>query len=300
MSGCGLYTESTAEAPGGDRSCHRDIMDVAPALARLGGLATRKQLHQLGCDARAIVAYLDAGGRVVRRSWVAAPDADPDALRAVALGGILGGESALRSYGVWVSHNTGLCVAVKPGTSRLLPLQAAEYRIYPRSFAWPTGIRWRVDVLAALVQLAPRVESQHFVASVDSALQTGRVATARLDDLFARLPRRFAPLRSLLDARAESGIESIFRLAAVSEGWSVAVQVAIRGVGRVDFVINGWLVIEVDGDRWHSTPQQRARDRAREAELVRLGMRSHRFDYHQVMFDLEGCIEVVRMLLARV
>ena len=273
-------------------------MDVSTALARFGGLATRNQLRQLGCGTRAIAKYLEKAGRSVRRSWVAAPNADPLAVRAVGLGGMLGGESALRSYGVWVSHNTGLCVAVKPGTSRLPGLADHEYRIYPHDHVWPTGIRWRADAVSALVQLAPRVDSQHLIASIDSALYTRVLAASRLDDLFARLPRRFARLRLLIDARAESGIESLFRIAAVGEGWSVAVQVAIRHVGRVGFVINGWLVIEVDGDSWHSTPEQRARDRAREAELVRQGMRSHRFDYRQVMSDLEGCIEVTRALLA--
>jgi very-short-patch-repair endonuclease len=150
----------------------------------------------------------------------------------------------------------------------------------------------------ALAQLATRVEWQHFIASVDSALYTGVLSMNRLDELFARLPLRLARLRRLVDARAESGIETLFRLAARQEGWTVSIQVYIRGVGRVDLVINGWLVIEIEGDRWHSTPAQRAKDRAREAELVRRGMRSHRFDYHQVMSDLPGCIEVARILLA--
>jgi very-short-patch-repair endonuclease len=273
-------------------------MDVASALSRFGGLATRKQLRQLGCGDRTIRAYADSVGRVVRRSWVAAPNADPLAVRAVSLGGILGGESALRSLGLWVSHHRGLCVAVRPGTSRLPRLADGEYRIYPHDFARPKSIQWRADVVSALVQLARRVEGRHFVASVDSALHSHVLAASRLDDLFARLPARFARQRSMVDARAESGIESLFRVAAVSQGWTVEVQVFIDGIGRVDFVINGWLVIEVDGDRWHSTPEQRARDRAREALLVQRGMRSHRFAYGQVMGDLDMCIEVVRTLLA--
>lgn len=273
-------------------------MDVTWALSRFGGLATRKQLRQLGCGDRAITAYVASTGQAVRRSWVAAPDADRQAVRAVALGGLLGGESALRSLGVWVSHDRGLCVAVKPGTSRLPPLGAAEYRVYPHDFSWPSGMRWRADIVSALVQLAPSVEAEHFVASVDSALHTRALAASRVDDVFTRLPSRFAKLRRMLDARSESGIESLFRFAALQEGWSVDVQVVIRGVGRVDFVIDGWLVIEVDGDQWHSTPEQRSRDRAREAELVKQGKRGHRFSYAQVMYDIDGCMDVTRMLLA--
>lgn len=275
------------------------MSSVASALSRFGGLATRSQLRDLGCSAQSIRRFAAEGGaRCIRRSWLASPSAEPEAVRAVELGGILGGESALRSLGVWVSHNTGLCVAAPPGSNHLPPLGRDEYRIYPRTFHWPAGKRWRTDAISALLHLSSRVESIHFIASVDSALATKVMSVAQLSELFSRLPRRFRRLRGLINPRAQSGIESILRVAAVLEGWSVELQVAIPRVGRVDIVINGWLVIETDGDQWHSSPQQRARDRARDAELVRQGMRSHRFGYSQVMGDLEGCLAVIRALLA--
>jgi very-short-patch-repair endonuclease len=51
------------------------------------------------------------------------------------------------------------------------------------------------------------------------------------------------------------------------------------GVGYVDLLIDGWLVIELDGDEWH---EPRA-DKARDSLLVRQGFRSQRFDYNQVI-----------------
>ena len=105
-------------------------MDVARALARFGGLATRAQLRQSGCTDHQIRAYIDTGAvRVIRRSWLATAKAPREAVRAVELGGILGGESALRSLGVWVSHDTGLCVAAPRTASRLPVLDDGEYRV---------------------------------------------------------------------------------------------------------------------------------------------------------------------------
>ncbi|QDZ15128.1 endonuclease domain-containing protein [Humibacter ginsenosidimutans] len=272
---------------------------IASELSRRGGLATRSQLRVVGCSARSLRRFADDGNaRSIRRSWLATPQAEPDAVRAVELGGILGGESALRSFGVWVSHNTGLCVATPPGASHLPTLGDDEYRVYPHDFAWPEGKRWRTDIVSALAQLAARVEPVHFIASVDSALNTNVMTAPQLADLFARLPRRFRRLRRLIEPRAESGLESIVRVAAMLEGWKVEVQVAVPRVGRVDLVINGWLVIETDGDQWHSSATQRAKDRRRDAGLVRRGMRCHRFGYAQVMGDLDGCIEIIRTLLA--
>ena len=51
------------------------------------------------------------------------------------------------------------------------------------------------------------------------------------------------------------------------------------GDGRVDLLIDGWLVIELDGDEFHDP----VADRERNAALVRLGYRVHRFGYDQVI-----------------
>jgi very-short-patch-repair endonuclease len=272
---------------------------VARTLVRLQGLATRAQLRQNGCTDHEIRDYVAAGfAKTVRRSWLAAPAARREAVRAVELGGILGGESALRSMGVWVSHNTGLCVAAPRTASRLPPLRDGEYRVHPHTFVWPEGIRRRMGVVDALVVLAGRVSYQHLVASIDSALHEGVLSARQLDELFARLPARLRFARALVEPLSASGIETIFRLAAIAVGWHVQVQVDIPGIGLVDHLIDGWLIVETDGDEFHSSRQQRAKDRSRDAAAVRKGMRSHRFGYEQIMNDLDECIEVVADILA--
>jgi very-short-patch-repair endonuclease len=276
--------------------CDYFCMSLSSDLARLGGLARRSKLLALGHSPYELRRFVASGAaEPLRRSWLVTPSANPLAVRAVALGGVLGGESALRSLGVWVSGNGGLCVVAPPTASRLPALAPGEYRLRPHDFSWPAG--WRTGAVAALDVLTRRVTTVHAIASIDSALHGGLMPPEHLDALFARLPRRYRALRPLLNGRCESGIESILRVAAQLAGWHVDVQVMIPGIGRVDLLINGWLIIEADGDSWHSSRQQRARDRARDAAAVRRGMRSHRFGHEQIMGDLEGCIEVIRSYL---
>ena len=112
-----------------------------------------------------------------------------------------------------------------------------------------------------------------------------------------RMPRRVRRLQRHLDASAESGLETLLRLAMRERGWRVESQVGIPGVGRVDFVVDGWLVIEADGSAWHDDHESIGRDRQRNAALVLRGYRWHRFGYAQIMHDLAGCMAVIDALL---
>ena len=71
-----------------------------------------------------------------------------------------------------------------------------------------------------------------------------------------------------------------FRLAML--GIATRSQVAIAGVGSVDFVIGTALVIEVDGKQYHTDEVRFEKDRRRDARLSALGYRVLRFSYRQV------------------
>jgi very-short-patch-repair endonuclease len=275
------------------------MRDLAFDLRRRGGLATRTQLRAMGQSARRIRAAVESG-EVLRhgRSWVALPDANREATRAVAARGILGGESALRSYRIWVSKHTGTCIVSAPTASRLPSLDPGEYRLWR---ADPPAPRtpWRVGVVDALAEYLPRIaDPRDAAATLDSALNRRLLTPDDLERLMRRMPRRIRRLRPRLDGRAESGLETMLRLAIRDEGWTVESQVEITGVGRVDLVIDGWLVIEADGSGWHDDHEAIERDRERNGALVLRGYRWHRFGYPQVMGDLAGCIAVIRALLA--
>ena len=51
---------------------------------------------------------------------------------------------------------------------------------------------------------------------------------------------------------------------------------------RVDLLIDGWLVIEIDSEEWHSST--RLADSRRDSDLIRRGYRVKHFDYAEVVF----------------
>jgi len=158
--------------------------------------------------------------------------------------------------------------------------------------------QWRMSVQDSLLQYAKLGSEEDVTAAFDSALNTGLLSRSALDDVFSVMPRRLRRLLSRIDGKAASGLETLLRLAAEAEGWHVEIQVEIAGVGRVDVLIDGWLVIELDGARWHDNHQSQEEDRRRDAELVRRGYRWHRFRSSQVLTQMPLCIDVIRTILA--
>ena len=95
-------------------------------------------------------------------------------------------------------------------------------------------------------------------------------------------------LLALADGRAQSGLETLARLRLRSRGLKIRVQVTIPPVGRVDLLVGDRLVIELDGDEWHSTREQREEDRRRDSALVARGYLVMRAGYHRVLDDWDA------------
>jgi hypothetical protein len=261
---------------------------------RFGGLARRSRLRELGASARSVSTAIDLGVlQVPRRGWVCTARAPAEAVRAVELGGILGGASALRSYGIWVD-GTDLIVATAPSASRLPPLRMNERRTWlSERFAGSPARPWRVSVGDALLQHAKVVDRPSLIASVDSALYTHRLTTSEFGRVLAALPQHLRAIRRQVDGRSMSGTESKLRLACVAAGLRVELQASIANVGFVDLLIDGWLIVEVDSHEFHDTPVHQHNDRVRDGNAV-LGDYGHlRFDYQLVQFELGWCVEVI-------
>lgn len=137
------------------------------------------------------------------------------------------------------------------------------------------------------------------VSVLDCALRQGRVEPAELAGLPARTgpwAARVAHAVSLIDPKAQSVLESAARVLLLqADVGSVASQVHVPRVGWVDFVIDGWLVIETDGRAVHL--DSFAEDRRRDAELVRAGFVVLRFTYADVERRPQWVVQVVRAAL---
>jgi very-short-patch-repair endonuclease len=248
-------------------------------------------------------------GRVVRaRRDHYLPATAPDAvLRAVRVGGRLTCLSLLTLLNVFVLETSHLHVHMTRGSSRMRSPHDRRRRLEPRvsrgvRLHWgplieAVGQRACVSVLDAIAHAVLCQAPRATVATLDSALHKGLVTMVELRDLFERLPQRFRVLLSLVDARAESGPESLMRLMLRGLGCAVELQVQFEGVGRVDLVVDGWLVIECDSEEYHSDWARQVADRNRDLQLAARGYCTIRPTANAIMWHPEVVLAAVRGLL---
>ena len=134
---------------------------------------------------------------------------------------------------------------------------------------------------------------------VDAALRLRLVTTAALHALL-KGPGSVAARQKLLaaDGRSGSPIESVARLGLQKAGFTVVPQVYIPGVGRVDLLIDGWLVVELDGFAFHAEREHYREDRRRANALTAQGYVLLRFSFEDVMSNLDGLVAAVRATYA--
>lgn len=269
-------------------------VSVDDSLKERGYLARASTLAAAGVSRAAIAAAVRSGRiRRVVRPWIASSFAERDAVIAVVNRGRLTDASALGSYGVWRGLDRSIHVLLpphSPGTVAVsrTPITAfAAPRIETNGVerhwgdAPPAPMEWRVPPAYALASFARSQRDDMFVAAVDSAVHSKVLPPSDLPLLRSLLPNRLARCLSQVDGRAEAGCETLARIRLAPLGRSIDIQVWI-GPHRVDLLIDGWLVIEIDSEEWHSST--RLADSRRDSDLIRRGYRVKHFDYAEVMF----------------
>lgn len=247
--------------------------DTAP-----GHALTYPDLRASGATRAGVRSALAEGSLVRARRNVYLDASSPRAVReAQRVGGRLDCVSAVAEAGIFVLDKSGLHVQVEPERSRLRSPHSRTTRL---SGTQGVVVHWRacdagslhtvplVEALAAAVRCqSPRAA----IATLDNALFTGAIDEEGLAEVFARLPARYRVLRPLVDARAEAGSETLARLLLRGQGFDVRVQVQIDGVGRVDLVVDDWIVVECDSRAHHGGWEAQERDRLRDLRLAERG-----------------------------
>lgn len=231
----------------------------------------------------------------IRKGTYMRADAPQIAINAAAAGGRLDCVSLLQHLGVFVLETPVLHVQMEHGFTRVAPRSPATVRHWRVCAAAPTEVF--VDIVGALLQACRCQTPRAAVATLDSAWHLGFVGEAEIAEVFGRLPARFAALRPLIDPRADSGPETLLRLALRSHGWDFELQVVIGGVGRVDFVVEGWLIIECDSAAHHGGWMERRRDLRRDLAAAALGYTTLRPVAEDIMWHPEAVIAAIRGLL---
>ncbi len=159
-----------------------------------------------------------------------------------------------------------------------------------------------MDPADALLQMAACVPPAWLTAAIDSAISSRNRAEPLLPPshlalLRDALPRHLRPAVDLADPTCESPAETITRLGLHAAGLSFRTQVPVTGEYRADFVVDDWLVLEIDGKQ-HSGEEAFRADRERDALMAWYGHRVLRFTYDQVVNRWPWVLDVIRRVLA--
>jgi very-short-patch-repair endonuclease len=256
-------------------------------------------------------------------------DADVASLAAVRLGGRLGCLSAMGSYGHWDGvderdvHVSLAVNAARLRTNRALrPMKDRETRSrevgqatrtadptlltpdrYRRTVvlhwrdlrvgARPEESAWRVELPTALAQVARCASRRDIRAAFESVVHAGALSLRRSQRILdVSLPKHAE--RMVLSGRSGSGAESHFVEELLAQGLRFEQQVEFPGIGRVDFGVEGRLVVEIDGYEYHSGVDEFERDRERDADLLALGYPTVRIPARIILRRPDRAAEMLR------
>lgn len=265
-----------------------------------------RALDALGVSRQDVRRALESGDiRRVRTRWFAVGDAPGDVVRAVRVGGSLTGASLARLADLWVLADPVLHVRVPRTASRLLspdgsgrPLDARRHRVCVHYRTVPHVVGHRDPLPLALAEMFACGPALAARIALDSALNRLRLDEHGLAELRRLAPAAAREMIERADRGAQSGLETIIR--ALLQGMRVQVrtQVWFAGIGRVDLLIGDRLIIEVDGEEFH-TGLEFERDRRRDFELALRGYRVVRLSYRMVIEDFDRVHAGLRELIAR-
>ena len=269
------------------------FMDIFEHLVRAGGVARTAQLLSAGYSRRDIRRLTELGATQPRRGVFLAPGGDRDLAAAIHHNGRLTCASAAARYRLWLrdpparlhlacnhGHGDGF---IRHRTLRFeghpeLPLAAVE------------------DVaLHALGCLEPP-------SSTAIATSAIRLYGVPLELLRAELHGdRSGPVRRALqelDLRAESIVEVDAQHLFRSNGIGFEAQVLLPGIGRVDFLLAGFLIVEIDGFAFHSKRADMLKDRQRNNASTVNGYAVLRYMPEHIWFNPEQVLAEIRAVLA--
>jgi hypothetical protein len=275
-------------------------------ILRRGGVAATHELLLDGHTSHGLTAAVRSGRVIrIRQGHYCLPSLPTDEVEAFRVGGRLGGMSGARRHGIWTPDDDGFHVVVPDNAARLrvradAGLRRSEHRDRAGTrVAWraggPVGTRTVLAPLECVLEIARTWDARTTFVCAESALHQGMFSQAGFRRRVASLPAQHRG--RLLDAGrlSGSGGESFFRWELDRMGIAYEQQVEFLGVGRVDFVVDGRHVVEVDGAEFHTSREAFEEDRRRDAALAALGRRVLRFSYTQVVRRWD---EVERALLA--
>lgn len=277
-------------------------MEIEDALKRCGGAARWSQLRRLGVSERAVASAARAGRISLDGGGYVLPGADPACVAAAALSGVVSHASAARLHGLDLHRPTKLIeVTVARGCrQRRAGVRVHRANLAPEDREHPQAITSLRRTLYDCGRTMPILET---VVILDSAVRDHGVSIHELRAMAAAAvgPGSAALRRAVahVDILAGSALESVLRLLLHLLGAHVESQVWIPGVGPVDFLVNGWLVLEADGYEFHSSRTDYRKDRRKANCLVEQQFVLLRFSWEDIRLHPAAVLgQIERVLIA--
>lgn len=267
-----------------------DYARLAADVHALGGTARQADLMRFGYSRSRIEAAVRAGVvQRIRRGILGVPNGCPEIRTALTANGLITCISAAKELGLWsIKDPDQLHLWADHG---VLPRSVATHRSALVRDRLPGAYVSVVDAVLHALRCRPPLES---LVLAESAVRLGAVDC---QELLLHLPgprngaRRAVVHRIRTDA--ESPLEVIARELFRAAGLRVETQVEIRGLGRVDMVIEGCLIVELDGMEFHWTREAFRKDRRRNNHGVLCGLPTLRYVYEDVMFRPQSVLAQV-------
>jgi very-short-patch-repair endonuclease len=217
----------------------------------------------------------------------------------------LSGAAAMFAWG-FAAHPPEVIEVVVPHADRPRPpgwivVRRLSYRPPTTRLGRATVVGPDLAVIFGYGALPPRDRASAFYAALRSGLTSPRALTQALD----RVPR--CPMRRELMRRIDAGArgaESYLEEQGLRKVFNTKefARLARQHWARVDgerFRIDTYdpetmTAIELDGDTYHSDPEQRQRDMTRDATLATVGILTLRLSYRDITERPEWCRALVR------
>lgn len=238
-------------------------------LRRRGGLARGSEL---GLAKRQLKSLIDRHELTSpARGWYAVPSADRAMTSAVVLGGRLSCVSALRHHGCDVPGDASvLHYSVSPHHGGRAPAGTVRHFEHVHD-SGGSYVQPLPDALVRALLCRPYLDALSTLELV--ARPRGQ---ALLEDVLARVeavrPGLAADLATDVDLASRSAAETRVRLALRAAGLHVVAGAQVPGVGEVDFLVEGCVIVEIDGLAYHKDRKQYRLDRRRDRAAARLGL----------------------------
>lgn len=274
-------------------------VNVVEVIRAAGGAERWKELREAGVTERELVAAVNRGW-VIRyhRGCYCLPKTPGPVRAAVLFRGQVGCVSALHLAGIPLLVTPKKPHIIVPSNRSLArvgtrPVDRAVIHCLERGHDLVSA----VDV--ALDDAADCLDPLSHLCAVDGALHRGFVVHEQFEQMWARHPVRGAWLRKYLRSNTESPAESLARHAIERAGYRTESQARVDDTGRRDLLVEGVLVVEVDGYGTHGNRKAFAEDRALDRHFLITGQDEMRFAASEVFRDPEVVARDVGAYFAR-